>query len=173
MLWRIGLGETRWKEAEIVNGSLANSSPLLAFLVIPSQVIWSYSVGGGVFAIGLLTIFLYGHWQRAQRLDKLILLGPLLYAAPLAGFGTEHFTITKVIASLVPAWIPWHLFWAYFVGACFIFGPLSLVTMIQARIAASLLALNFFLFVVLMDAPGWVRHPANRFALTLQVRQLS
>jgi uncharacterized membrane protein len=100
-------------------------------------------------------------------------LGPLFYAAPIAAFGTEHFTITKVIASLVPAWIPWHLFWTYFVGTCFILAALSLVTGIQARLSASLLALTFFVFVVLMDIPGWLRHPQNRIALALVLRELS
>jgi uncharacterized membrane protein YphA (DoxX/SURF4 family) len=145
----------------------------MVFLAIPSQVIWSYSVGGAVLAIGLAAIFLRGDWQRARGLDKLILFGPLFYAAPLAAFGTEHFTLAPAIASIVPAWIPWHLFWAYFVGACFIAAALSLVTGIQARLAASLLALTFFLFVVLMDIPGWVQTPRDRIALTLALRELS
>ena len=146
---------------------------MLALLAIPSEVIWSYSVFAVVLAIGLCVMFLRGDWQRARGLEKLILLGPLFYAAPLAAFGTEHFTLTKIIASLVPAWIPWHLFWAYFVGACFIAAALSLVTGIQARLAASLLGLTFFLFVVLMDAPAWARHPENRFGLILMLRELS
>ena len=142
-------------------------------LAIPSQVIWSYSVGGAVFAMGLVAIFLRGDWQRARGFDKLILFGPLFYAAPLAAFGTEHFTLSDAIASLVPAWIPWHLFWAYFVGACFIAAALSLVTRIQARLAACLLALTFFLFVALMDVPGWLQNPRDRIALTLALRELS
>jgi uncharacterized membrane protein YphA (DoxX/SURF4 family) len=145
----------------------------MAVLAIPSQVIWSYLVGGVVFATGLVVIFLRGDWQRARGIDKLILLGPLFYAAPLAAFGTEHFTLTDDIASLVPAWIPWHEFWAYFVGACFIAAAVSLVTTIQARLAASLLALNFFLFVVLMDVPAWIQNPRDRIALALVLRELS
>jgi uncharacterized membrane protein len=145
----------------------------LALLAIPSQVIWSYFSFGAVFAIGLAGIFLRGDWQETRGLDKLILFGPLFYAAPLAAFGTEHFTLTKGIAAIVPAWIPWHLFWAYFVGACFIAAGLSLVTRIQVRLAASLLALTFFLFVVLMDAPAWAQYPRDRFALALMLRELS
>jgi uncharacterized membrane protein YphA (DoxX/SURF4 family) len=156
-----------------VSGSLAKSSAVMALLAIPSEVTWSYFSFGVIIAIGLFAIFLRGDWQKARGFDKLILFGPLFYAAPLAGFGTEHFTLTKVIASLVPAWIPWHLFWAYFVGTCFIAAALSLVTRIQARLAASLLALTFFLFVVLMDAPGWAHHPKNRIALALALRELS
>jgi len=146
---------------------------VMTLLAIPSTVIWSYGVGGAVFAIGLFTIFLRGDWQKARGLDKLILFGPVFYAAPIAAFGTEHFTLTEAIASIVPAWIPWHLFWAYFVGACFIAAGLSLVTGIQARLAASLLALTFFLFVVLMDAPAWTQNPRERIGLTLTLRELS
>ncbi len=150
-----------------------NWPAVLVLFAIPSQVIWSYLVGGVVFAIGLIAIFLRGDWPKARGLDKLILFGPLFYAAPVAAFGTEHFTLTKAIASIVPAWIPWHQFWVYLVGACFIAAALSLVTGIRARLAASLLALTFFLFVVLMDAPGWAHHPQNRFAVTLMLRETS
>jgi len=156
-----------------VSGNLVNLSAVMAFLAIPSEVIWSYLAGGVVLAIGLAAIFLRGDWQKARGFDKLILFGPLFYAAPVAAFGTEHFTLTKAIASIMPAWIPWHPFWVYFVGACFIAAALSLVTGIQARLAASLLALTFFLFVVLMHAPGWAHHLRNRFALTFVLREIS
>jgi len=152
-----------------VSGSFVNSSAV----PIPSTVIWSYFVSGVVFATGLATIFLRGDWQKSPALEKLILFGPLFYAAPLAGFGTEHFTLTEAMTSIVPAWIPWPLFWVYFVGACFIAAALSLVTRIQLRLSASLLALTFFLFVVLMDVPGWAQDPRNRFAPTLALRELS
>ena len=157
----------------LVSGNLVNSLAVMASPAIPSEVIWSYSVGGVVFAIGLVAIFASGDWKKARGLDKVILFGPLFYAAPLAAFGTEHFTLTRAIASLVPKWIPWHLFWAYFVGACFIAAGFSLVTRIQTRLAAGLLALTFFLFVVLMDAPGWARQPGNRFAAILTLRELT
>ena len=152
-----------------MSGSFVNSSAV----PIPSTVIWSYFVSGVVFATGLATIFLRGDWQKSPALEKLILFGPLFYAAPLAGFGTEHFTLTEAMTSIVPAWIPWPLFWVYFVGACFIAAALSLVTRIQLRLSASLLALTFFLFVVLMDVPGWAQDPRNRFAPTLALRELS
>ena len=146
----------------------------MALVTIPSQVTWSYLVFGVVLAIGLATILLHGNWQRARGFDKLILFGPLFYAAPVAAFGTEHFTVTAVIASIIPAWIPWHHFWVYFVGACFIAGGLSLVTGIQARLAASLFGLTFFLFVVLMHIPAaWAQHPRNRFGLTYVLREIS
>jgi uncharacterized membrane protein YphA (DoxX/SURF4 family) len=153
--------------------SLVNSSTVLALLVIPSQVIWSYSVGGAVLAIGLAAIFLSGDWQRARGLDKLILFGPPFYGAPLAAFGTEHFTLGAGMVSMVPAWIPWHLFWVYLVGGCFIAAGISLATGILARLAAILLGLTFFLFAALMDAPAWAQDPRDRFATALMLREIA
>jgi uncharacterized membrane protein YphA (DoxX/SURF4 family) len=150
-----------------------SSSAVMVLLAIPREVTWSYSVGGLVFAIGLVAIFLRGDWQKARGVDKVLLLGPLCFVAPLAAFGTEHFTLAGPISSIVPPWMPWHLFWTYFVGACFIAAPLSIVTRIQARLSASLLALTFFLFAVLMDAPAWAQNPRDRFATALMLRELS
>ena len=154
-----------------MSSSLLNSSAPIVLGAIPGIVIWSYSVGGAVLAIGLIA--LRDDWSRARGFDKLLLLGPLFYAAPLAAFGTEHFTLTDIVASLIPAWIPWHRLLTYVVGACFIAAALSLVTRIQARLAASLLALTFLLFVLLMDVPAWAQDPRDRFALTLALRQVA
>jgi uncharacterized membrane protein YphA (DoxX/SURF4 family) len=159
-------------EGIVVSVNLVNSAAALT-LGIPREVIWSYLAGGVVLAIGLVGIFLHGDWQKARGLDKVILLGPLFYAAPIAAFGTEHFTVTQAIASIMAAWIPWHQFWAYFVVVCLIAAALSLVTGIQERLSASLLALTFFLFVMLMDAPAWAQNARDRFALALALRELT
>lgn len=146
---------------------------LMALLVMPGPVIWSYGVGAAVLATGLASIFFRRGWQTARGFDRLILFGPLFYGASIAAFGTEHFTVTAGIASIVPPWIPWHLFWTWLVGACFIAAGLSLVTGIQSCLAATLLALTFFLFVVLMDAPAWAQDPRDRFATALMLRELA
>jgi len=156
-----------------VSGSFMDSAAVLTFVAIPCEVTWSYCVGGAVFLIGLVKMFLRGDWQKARGFDKLILFGPLFYAVPVAAFGTEHYTLTKGMASIIPVWIPWHQFWVYFVGACFIAGALSLVTGIGARLAASGFALTFFLFVVLMHLPAWLQNPGNRFGLTIVLRETS
>lgn len=161
------------REGVVMSYCLGSAPAVMVLVAIPSDVIWSYCVGGAIFAIGLAAMFVSGDWQKARGLDKLVLFGPIFYAAPLAAFGTEHFTRAAGIASIVPSWIPWHLFWAYFVGACFIAGPLSIVTRIQARLAASLLALTFFLFVVLMDVPGWLQNPRDRIGAALALRELT
>lgn len=153
--------------------SLVVSPAAVALVAIPMEVTWSYAVAGLVFLTGIVAIFLRGEWRTETRLDKLILFGPLFYAVPIAAFGTEHFTLAKGIASFVPAWIPWHLFWVYLVGAGLIAAAFSLVSGIWVRLSSSLLALMFFLFVVLMDVPGCIRNPHNRFTIILAFRELS
>jgi len=140
---------------------------------ILSPVAWAYLTGAVVLSLGLVVISLHRDWRKAPGLDKLLLLGPLFYAAPIAAFGTEHFTLTKAIVSIVPQWMPWHYFWAYLVGTCLIAAGFSLASKIQSRLAASLLAFTFFMFVVLMDVPGWARDPRSRFAAALIFRELS
>ena len=135
-------------------------------------VTWAYAAFGLVFAIGVAGIFRRGDWKAARGLEKLILFGPVFYAAPIAAFGTEHFTVDAIV-SMVPSWIPWHRFWAYFVGACLIAAGLSLVTGVRTSLAAGLLGLMFFLFVALMDFPAWLQDPKDRFATALMLRQLA
>ncbi|MEO8550637.1 MAG: hypothetical protein ABI678_11710 [Kofleriaceae bacterium] len=138
-----------------------------------SVVVWSTVVGGLVLVIGLVALLLRGDRERASGLDKLFLLGPIFYAAPLAGFGTEHFTLTAGVASLVPSWIPYPEVWTYAIGAGFIAAALSMVTGILARVSASLVAATMFVFVVAMDVPAWAHEPSNRIAFTLALRELA
>lgn len=136
-------------------------------------VIWAYTAFGIVFVIGLAGIFRRGGWKAARGLEKLILFGPVFYAAPIAAFGTEHLSVAESISAGVPSWMPWHMFWTYLVGVCLITAGLSLVTGIQTRLAASLLGLMFFLFVVLIDVPGWLQDPKDRFSAALVLRELA
>jgi uncharacterized membrane protein len=94
-------------------------------------------------------------------------------AAPIAVFGTEHFTATKILAGMVPHWIPGHLFWALFVGACLIGAALSIVAGKYAGIAAALLGLMILLFVLLIHIPGIANTPASRLLWVVALRDLA
>ncbi len=73
-----------------------------------------YLTGALVLVIGLITV--RNEFLQKRGLDKIVVLGPVFLAVPLAVFGTEHFTATTILAGMVPAWIPGHMFWALFVG---------------------------------------------------------
>ena len=106
-------------------------------------------------------------------LEKLIVLGPVFYAAPLAAFGAEHFAIGQPMAGMVPRWIPWHVFWIYFVGLALIAAALSLAFRRCLRWSALLLAILFLIFVLTMDLPATIAQPANRINWVLLCRESS
>jgi uncharacterized membrane protein len=80
-------------------------------------------------------------------------LGRLLFASLLVVVGVQHFLYARFVATLVPAWIPWHLFWAYFVGVAFFAAAVSIVARKYLRLGAGLLGLMFFLWVIFLHLP--------------------
>jgi len=110
---------------------------------------------------------------QARGLDKFVVLGNLCFALPLAVFGAEHLSAARGISQIVPSFIPWHLFWAYFVGFALLAASLSIATKIQVRWSGFLFGTMMFLFVAMMDLPGALAKPGNRFAWTLLLRELA
>jgi len=80
-------------------------------------------------------------------------LGRYLFALTLTVFGVQHLIYGRFVATLVPSWIPGHLFWAYGVGIAFIAATLSIVANIKARLAATLLGIMFFAWVFILHLP--------------------
>jgi uncharacterized membrane protein len=80
-------------------------------------------------------------------------LGRYLYALTLTVFGVQHLIYGRFVATLVPSWIPGHLFWAYGLGIAFIAATLSIIANIKARLAATLLGVMFFTWVFILHFP--------------------
>jgi hypothetical protein len=110
---------------------------------------------------------------QARGLDKFIALANLCFALPLAVFGAEHLAAAKFIQMGVPSYVPWHLFWAYFVGFALLAAALSIATKIQVRWSGLLFGIMMFLFVAMMDIPGTLAKPGDRFAWALLLRELA
>ncbi len=138
---------------------------------IPATVFWMYVCAALPGVIGLIKIL--PEVPQEHGVDKIMPLGRLFFAIPMAVFGSEHFTATADIAALIPRWIPAHLFWAYLVGLGFLCAALSITVLVQARLAAALLGMTWLIFVCVMDMPGAVANPGNRFFWALALRQLA
>jgi uncharacterized membrane protein YphA (DoxX/SURF4 family) len=91
----------------------------------------------------------------------LLLLGRLLFAVSMIVFGAQHFMYAAFIATLIPAWIPFHLFWVYFTGTGFIVAALSIATGILAPLASIGLGIMFLLWFLLLHAPRVAASPRN------------
>jgi uncharacterized membrane protein len=138
---------------------------------IPATVFWIYVCALALFIIGLIKIF--GELRQEHGIDKIMPFGRLFFAIPLAVFGSEHFTLTANIATLVPRWIPAPTFWVYLVGLAFLGAALSIAVLVQARLAAALVGMTLLVFVFVMDLPAVVANPGNRFFWALALRQLA
>lgn len=132
-------------------------------------VFWLWFAGLTFLIAGLVVV--RKELITARGLDKLIALGSVFVAAPLATFGAEHFVDARDIMQLVPVWMPAHLFWTYFVGCALISAATSLVAMKFVRLSATMLGVMFFLFVLMMDLPFAIAHPANRLAWNFVLRE--
>jgi uncharacterized membrane protein len=137
-----------------------------------SRTVFSMCTGG-------IVLFLVGIWAakddfaRARGLDKVVSLGNLCFAMPLAVFGALHLSAAPGLATMVPSYMPWKLFWAYFVGVALIAASLSIATKIQVQWSGLLFGCMMFIFVATMDLPGTLAKPHDRIIWTLLLRELS
>jgi uncharacterized membrane protein len=109
----------------------------------------------------------------ARGSDKLITLGPVFIAVPLAVFAPEHFRGPEFVQNMVPSWMPAHRFWPLFVGCALLAAATSLTVRKFVRLSSTLLAMMFSLFVCMIYLPSALRHATNRFAWIYALRDLS
>ena len=86
-------------------------------------------------------------------LGKLIPLGMYPLAITVIVFGVDHFLYTDFVASLVPEWIPGHVFWTYFAGAALVASGVGMIARIKARLASSLLGATIFTWLIILHIP--------------------
>jgi uncharacterized membrane protein YphA (DoxX/SURF4 family) len=97
----------------------------------------------------------------------------LCFAIPLAVFGAEHLSGAQFIMSAVPSYMPWRLFWAYFVGFALLSASLSIATKIQVRWSGLLFGIMMFLFVATLHIPRALANPRDRIAWVIVIREMS
>ena len=110
---------------------------------------------------------------RARGLDKVVALSNLCFAAPLAVFGALHLAAARALATMVPSYMPWPLFWAYFFGFALLAASLSIATKTLVRWSGLLFGIAMFCFVAMMDIPGALATPGDRFGWILAIRELA
>lgn len=113
------------------------------------------SAGLAVLLIGLLAA--KHDIARARGMDKIVALSNLCFAAPLAVFGALHLFAPQFVKDLVPPYMPWRMFWVYFVGCALIAASLSIATRIAVRWSGLLIGIMMFMFVAMLYLPGGLR----------------
>ena len=85
--------------------------------------------------------------------------GSVFFSITLIVFGIDHFLYAEGVATLVPDWIPFHLFWTYFAGAALIGAGVSIVLRIQVKLVGILAGTMIFTWLLLLHIPRAVIMP--------------
>lgn len=107
---------------------------------------------------------------RGPVLERAIALGRIFVAAPLATFGGLHLAAARELSQMVPAYMPWHLFWAYLVGVALLATACSLIFNRAVRWSGLLAGMMLLLFVAMLDVPNVLAHQQDRFAWAVLLR---
>jgi len=144
---------------------------LATFFEISRTVVSMCSAGILIFFVALWAA--RDDIARARGLDKVVALSNSCFAAPLAVFGALHLAAAKSLMTMVPSYMPWPLLWAYFFGFALLAASLSIATKIQVRWSGLLFGVAMFCFVGMMDIPGALENPKDRFGWILAIRELA
>jgi uncharacterized membrane protein len=81
------------------------------------------------------------------------LIGRYLFLSALIIFGIQHYMYLKFIATLIPVWLPFPMFWAVLVMVAFFAASISILINIKIRLTTWLLSLMFLLWVLILHIP--------------------
>ena len=140
------------------------------FLAISRTAPSMCAAGLALLAIGLAAA--KNEIARARGSGKIAALSHLCFAIPLAMFGAEHLSSPRALLTVVPRYMPWRMFWVYFVGVALIAASLSIATKRQVRWSGLLVGVMMFLFVAMSHLPGAVA-TGGRFPWTIVFREMS
>ncbi|WP_348264004.1 DoxX family membrane protein [Telmatobacter sp. DSM 110680] len=128
---------------------------------------------------GELAVLLAGGWILFARLgdvqapwlawatgDRGVRLARYYFAIWIIPIGLSHLIYTKATMELVPAWLPYHLGWAYLTGAGQIASGLGVLFGVLPRIAASAEAAQITLYTLLIWLPAIFATPRARLPWT-------
>jgi uncharacterized membrane protein len=105
----------------------------------------------------VLYAWLAGEWDK-QRLgfatgDRGVRIARVFYGLALIAFGLSHFFYLQFTAPLIPSWLLWPVFWAYFTGTTYLLAGAAVLSGICARLAATLAAAQMGSFLLLVWLP--------------------
>jgi uncharacterized membrane protein len=91
--------------------------------------------------------------------DFMVEIGRFCFAISFPVFGVLHFINRDYVSSVIPSWIPGHMFWAYFTGVAHIAAGVGILSKVKARLAATMLAIMFALWVLIEHSPRVAANP--------------
>jgi uncharacterized membrane protein len=128
--------------------------PIYIALVLLAPAVFllrDWNIGNAVGVCELLAAFC-GSWALANLPRQRIV--QVIYGLCLVLFGISHFVYASYTAGMVPAFIPGHLFFAYFTGVAHGLAGLAIVSGVLASYAAIAEAAMLTGFLLLLHVPS-------------------
>lgn len=108
------------------------------------------ALGGGALSLAAMK----GEGVQARWLGH----GRVLFGVAMPVFGVLHLVYPGSVASLVPPWYPWPLFWAYVTGAAQVAAGVAIASGHVARMASLLAGAMYGLWALTLHVPRiWCR----------------
>jgi hypothetical protein len=118
---------------------------------------------GGALMLAGLILKSRGTQQRGQLF---FIIGEYAFGAALFVFGILHYVSMAFVVSVIPQWISWKEFWAWFVMAGFLAAGISILIQRQVRLSSLLVSLMFLCFICLMHIPLVIAFPGQEVQWT-------
>jgi uncharacterized membrane protein len=94
-----------------------------------------------------------------QLLEKIVPFGSIFFSIMLAIFGIDHFLYAQFVVTLVPEWIPFHMFWTYFSAVALIGAGVAIILKVQTRLVGILTGIMIFSWFLILHIPRAIAQP--------------
>jgi uncharacterized membrane protein YphA (DoxX/SURF4 family) len=92
-------------------------------------------------------------------LAKLMPFGAIFFSITMISFGILHFLFAKEASTLIPLWIPNHMFWIYFAGIALISSGIAIILKIRTGLIAALLGTMILIWFIVLHIPRVIASP--------------
>jgi uncharacterized membrane protein YphA (DoxX/SURF4 family) len=113
------------------------------------------ALSGGAFVIAVS----FAEEKSSAGNKLFLILGRIFFSIMLIAFGIDHFLYMEFVATLVPGWIPGHIFWTYFAGVALIGSGVCILLKIKIRLVSTLLGIMLFLWFIMLHIPRAIVDP--------------
>jgi uncharacterized membrane protein len=111
--------------------------------------------GAFIILAGYFSMSAYrqGVSNDSLQVNRLIFIGRVCIALFLIVSGIQHFLFSEFVATLIPTWIPFKIFWTYFAGVALIAGGLGLLIKKIVYLTSTLVGVMIFTWLLLLHIP--------------------
>lgn len=106
-------------------------------------------------------------------MNKLTVVGRILFALPFLAFGINHFLMVDFYTGSVTSFIPVHGYAVMLTGAAMIAAAISIITKKFMQLSTTLLAVLLLIFIVTIHIPGLFDEEGWKMAMIMLLKDTS